>query len=70
MAYVIEKGVPIPDPLRRDGVANTFRSMDVGDSFVLDRPQTSIGSYMTKNKPKQYRTKKIDNNSCRVWRVA
>ena len=67
--YVMEKGVPIPAK-RKWGLAAALLAMEVGDSFVLDKPQSSIGTYMSRYKPKLYTTQKIDNNSCRVWRVA
>ena len=69
MAYVIEKGVPIPDK-QRLGLSAVLMEMEVGDSVVINRAQSSIGIYMSRYKPKRFTTKKIDNNSCRVWRVA
>ena len=69
MAYVIEKGVPLPKRTNST-FASFLRSMEVGDSFVIDKPQSEIGAYMNRYKPKRYTSQKIDNNSCRVWRVA
>ena len=69
MNYKIEKDVPMPTP----SVMYPFADMEVGDSFLAnlaERPK--ISTYMNRHKKttgKKFKTRKISDSECRVWRV-
>lgn len=68
--YKVETGVPIPvqrsEPL-------PLRGLKVGESILFPmKRRTTIMSYASRLKRKegmQFTTKKVDENSCRIWRV-
>jgi hypothetical protein len=64
---VIEKGVPLQQPMRRYGITETLRMMEVGDSFLVPR-KTSIGG-CTRGVPEyKFATRKTPKG-IRVWRL-
>jgi hypothetical protein len=75
MTYQIEKGVPIPEPITGKGttrpqtIMGVLRSMDVGDSTVIDRAQDRLGG-SSKLFPMKFTTRKVSENQTRIWRVA
>ncbi len=72
MTITIEKGVPIPpDPRVKTGVMSAIRAMEVGDSLVLPKPAKNAGSYLNgpRNEGRSFTVRRIDENSCRIWRI-
>lgn len=75
MTYQIEKGVPIPEPITGKGVINkksflgTLRAMEVGDSVLVEKPQTSSGAH-SRIQGMKFTTRKVSENRTRIWRVA
>ena len=72
MTITIEKGVPIPPDGRvKTGFMSAIRAMEVGDSLVLPKPSTRAGGYLSglRNEGRQFTARKIDENSCRIWRI-
>ena len=70
-ALVIEKGVPAPK--KRQTHAWPLESMEVGDSFVVPNKhrisvQAAISTFK-KNTGAVFTCRKIDDDSCRVWRL-
>ncbi len=78
MQIVIEKNIPIP-PATRNGRGRQLSdftlalfSMEVGDSFVTERPNTKLsGFFVFARKKKGFRfcTRKVEGGT-RVWRIA
>lgn len=80
----IEKGVALPETNfggTKWQYEDTFRAMDVGDSFAIDLPEEkvkqsqaalrSILSRYSKKLDHKYATRKVDNGATmRVWRTA
>lgn len=68
--YEIEKGVPLTEGF---GKYSFLSKMEVGDSFVypwaeMERMSQALALHQKKNGTK-FRTKKIDNESKRCWRI-
>ena len=73
MEVKIEKNVPIPQGAvgaKRGGLSDVIRKMEVGDSFVAQKKADSMQhiAYMVLG-PGHVTIRKIDDNSCRVWRI-
>lgn len=72
--FSIDKGFPIPGPNAKGNNAKyPWAEMEVGDSFVMDRPQVHASKaavgYARRHGWK-FATRKIDDNHTRVWRTA
>ena len=68
----IEKGIPIPLGGRKiHGFNAVLKKMKVGDSVVLPR-STSAANSLAKQAlgTGNYTIRKIDESSCRVWKIA
>lgn len=86
MTYTIEKNIPVSRKLGGRGLKYPIDQMDVGDSFAvpLVKPknrwgqhpeQAAVGrciiEWTKRNAPgKKFTTRKVDDNTLRVWRVA
>jgi hypothetical protein len=79
----IDKGIPMPNPERVRGAAPKYpwRTMEVGDSFILreyaGRDSTTRASaqidYAKKSTGRQFAQRKVEENGkifIRVWRVS
>ena len=74
MSYAIEQNVPLPPPdvfraPKPESLTSNLRAMEVGDSLLIDRPQSSLG-IQTKLFPKKFTTRKVSDTQTRIWRVA
>lgn len=74
MTYQIEKGVPIPPPASPgksdpNSVMGLLRSMEVGDSLLIDKPQKEAPVH-SRIVGKKFTTRKVSENQTRIWRVA
>ena len=71
MTVEIEKGIPLP-PIRRRGPGYPFKSLSVGESFVVpDAPASRISanmSYWARKLGTKYTIRKIEEGY-RVWRI-
>lgn len=72
--FTIETGIPIP-PTRQFSTLYPFRSMEVGESFVVEfaRKQAAFNKarYHKKTHPGwNYRAHRLPDGSCRFWRIA
>lgn len=67
--YIIDTGVPVPS---RPGVASLMNQLEVGESFqFLINNRTTAQSYASVLKRKfgkVFTIRKVDENTCRVWR--
>jgi hypothetical protein len=64
--YLIEKNIPIVDS--KNNLAAVMRSMDIGDSVVIDKKdRTKVSQYAKINGVKM-KTKTIDG-VLRMWRI-
>ena len=64
--YLIEKNIPIVDS--KNNLAAVMRSMDIGDSVVIDqKDRTKVSQYAKINGVKM-KTKTIDG-VLRMWRI-
>jgi hypothetical protein len=64
--YLIEKNIPIVDS--KNNLAAVMRSMDIGDSVVIDqKDRTKVSQYAKINGVKM-KTKTIDG-ALRMWRI-
>jgi hypothetical protein len=74
-SFKIEKGIPLP-PRQHAGTGEPkypFRDLAVGDSFVIDKAINRYGGialYYRRTLGHVYRARKIDEKSCRIWRIA
>ncbi len=73
--YQIEKGVPLaPHGNKRHGGIYPFRDMEVGDSFVMDKPRVYAACAATQAAKKignvKFSTRIVDESHTRIWRVA
>jgi hypothetical protein len=70
--YKIEKGIPIP-PREGRPPKFPFREMNVGESFLLDRPMKNasplIHSYKKKLFNKDFTARTVGENQTRIWRT-
>lgn len=66
----IEKNVPMPAPYSRSGLTGTLREMEIGDSIVIPRIRQTNVSTAANTLRRKYSTRKIDDQTIRVWRVA
>lgn len=65
----IEKGVPVPQPYKRNGMTTALREMEVGDSRLFaEETQSNISARTCHMKPRKYVTRK-ESTGTRVWRV-
>lgn len=68
---VIEKGVPFPGQRRDGSMLALMRGMEIGDSFVVPRTTAQlVRVYYQRLSPAKYVSRKVDEQSVRVWRVA
>jgi len=68
----IEKNIPIPTINGRGGVEYPYRKMEVGDSFLIPRYDSSTKSYPQIWRQRtgfKFRYRK-EGNGTRYWRVA
>jgi hypothetical protein len=67
----IDKGIPIPKPLKltpRSGtVMSALREMEVGDSIAF--PRASKGIYQHALTPKRFTIRKQPDGTYRCWRI-
>ena len=74
MAYVIEKGVPLPQESKhistsaawKGGLASAFREMEVGDSLLTDKTLQAISAAASRSGVCV--TSRKEGASYRVWR--
>lgn len=68
MVHEIEKAIPIPENRIR------LSDMEVGDSILFDisvRPTVSSNASRLKLKTgRDFTIRKVDEDNCRVWRIA
>jgi hypothetical protein len=67
----IEKGVPLPEGLRRGAIKNTLLALSPGDSFVV--PPKSVSNVYARAKRLGIKicvAHRSDKSGARVWRVA
>lgn len=70
MEYEIENGIPVPQKGHRDrGFTHTLRLLEVGQSFVSDKPNTSNVTKIGNATGRRFTTRHIDATHVRVWRV-
>lgn len=66
--FVVEQRIPIPP--RNDAKKYPFDHMNVGDSFGFpEADRMRIYASAKKRVGEKYSIRKVDNNSCRIWRV-
>lgn len=63
---IIDKGVPIPAHGRSK---YPWRTMDIGDSFIIPKLTVSMGAVNDRYHPKYFIVRKCDDGY-RVWRTA
>jgi len=69
MNFIIEKGVPVP-PVRKNSLVGTMRTMAINDSLALPiNHQRSIHS-AARTAGIKCASRKLDEDTIRVWRVA
>lgn len=73
-AIVVERGVPLPTAGRNRGagLSHAMRSMEVGDSFVVESAKTRnvICSLARTMPPRKFATRVQPDGTFRVWRTA
>lgn len=73
MEFKIEKNIPIPLAKRGKHTDKfPWDAMDVGDSFLINRPQTKacgVCHYAGKVRGWRFATRAVDAKNTRVWRV-
>lgn len=72
--YKIEKGIPIINGVPRGCNAKLpaypLREIEVGDSFILPRTrQNAVVAAAGLIKDKKFITRKVDDETIRVWRI-
>jgi hypothetical protein len=74
--YKIEKDVPIPDdPFLDLKRKYPFAELEIGDSFVvaardMRRTTRAADQYRRRHQGWNYRVKRLDDGTVRLWRVA
>ena len=77
MSFKIEKNIPIPDECKKRSCKYPFRLMEVGDSFLVEPKQgesprdtqTRVLCASRNYKNMRFRTKVIEDEGIRCWRV-
>ena len=75
-SIVIEKGIPIPDPLKRMARWNEiFAKLEVGDSFQVakaakDALAHARSKYRATAPTTSFVIRQVDDNHARIWRTA
>ena len=69
---VIEKGVPVPVPntCQRNPLYEFLQGLQVSDSVVLPIPRDKVPTRLYKLDGMRFKTRRVDQCSTRVWRVA
>ncbi len=69
----IEKGIPIPPKPRQTGISKILKSMEVGDSILIeDTKNACVNVISLAHRTLSIRicTRKAPDNKRRVWRIA
>jgi hypothetical protein len=66
----VEKGIPMPRLHQNIGLDKALAAMEVGDSFVIGRGHYGSVRSMASMRRMAIRTRTVDADSIRVWRVA
>ncbi len=72
MTVVLEDDVPMPDNVRTRAGKYPFRTMAVGQSFLLNgikNPRAVAAQARANHKPKTFRTAETDQG-WRIWRTS
>lgn len=70
MKYQIESGVPMPINLRN--VKYPFKTMEIGDSFIIDNVNAKIihnAAYAFGKRNNKKFTVRTNDGTARIWRV-
>jgi hypothetical protein len=78
MNYPIDKGIPIPDPVKSGRTIYPWHAMEIGDSFFvsLDTVKTMRAQVTWANRrhaPKNFQCRVVEENGVkgeRIWRTA
>jgi len=74
-AYQIEKNVPLPAPNTLGATKYPWRDMEIGDSFVADKPVVNISAQAVESARRigggvKFSCRSIDATHTRIWRIA
>lgn len=73
--YTIESGVPAP-ALRGDGISSMYplRQLEVGESILfpqVDRTRVQVyASQIKRTTGRVFTVRKVNEDTCRVWRIS
>lgn len=73
--FIIEKGIPLPNPRAPKKMMYPFREMEVGDSFALPSKKegncrNAANLFCRRNRPTwKFSVNKIDEKEYRCWRI-
>ena len=66
----IERGIPVPQPLRA-GLADVAEKLEPGESVLVDDDRTAKSLYRAiVNKGRKAASRKVPGKGWRVWRLA
>ena len=70
MTFIIETGIPIPNKARATGLVPALRSLDIGQSLVMEeKSYGSAVSWLKKKANMTFVRSSVGDGKCRVWRI-